>query len=386
MKRKYIWYGGAGLLVLILAGIAIYAGSATAVDTFAAGCGVISRTVEDTAVVMSSDERMMYAQQYGTVTGVKVEVGQEVQPGQVLLYLENQDLNIQAAQVEMQIGQTRAGYDSASASLARTRLQLADAGKHSQRATELFTSGAMSQNEYEEAFTALHLLESTEAELVSSLNTAQQQLDALQTTLSETLKKINELTITATIPGKVLSVEVKEGHTVVPGQLLASVGSGHKLELEAHILSDDLAEVAPGQQVDITAPILGKQVLEGIITQIYPKAEEKQSALGVIQRRVPVIITLPEPANLKPGYEVRIAIKTRYEPDVLLLPRQSVRTNSGGSKEVLLIKNNRVVIKTVELGLSDSSHVAIAAGLNEGDLVVKDASQDLPEGTRVKPK
>ncbi|HCF49469.1 MAG TPA: efflux transporter periplasmic adaptor subunit, partial [Syntrophomonas sp.] len=54
-------------------------------------------------------------------------------------------------------------------------------------------------------------------------------------------------------------------------------------------------------------------------------------------------------------------------------------------KEVFLIKNNRIMIQPVEVGLSDSAHIAIVSGLSEGDIVVKDASKDITAGGRVKP-
>ena len=67
-----------------------------------------------------------------------------------------------------------------------------------------------------------------------------------------------------------------------------------------------------------------------------------------------------------------------------MVPRQSVRTPSG-AKEVFLIKDNKVNIQPVEVGLSNSTHYAIISGLNEGDIVVRDASQDLTANSRVKP-
>lgn len=385
MKKKRLLYGGIALVLMVLAGIAVYTGGATAVDTVSVSRNTISRAVEDTAVVQTIDETPLYAQQSGTVTAVEAGVGQDVQAGQVLLYLDNQDLKIQAAQAEMQMSQTQSGYDSAVAALTRTRLQLADANKNLKRAASLLESGAASQSEYEQALTTVQLLESTEKELISSQQAAQEQIKALQTTLAETQSKRNQLTVTASIPGKVLSVDVKKGQTIMPGQVLASIGSSQQLELKAHILSDDLAEIAVGQAVNITAPVLGTQVLQGTVTQIYPRAEEKQSALGVIQRRVPVMISLEESATLQPGYEVRVAIQTRQQANALVLPRQSVRTSPNGSKEVFLIKDNRVVIQVIETGLSNSSHVAVVSGLNEGDMVVKDASQDLAKGCRIKP-
>jgi HlyD family secretion protein len=122
----------------------------------------------------------------------------------------------------------------------------------------------------------------------------------------------------------------------------------------------------------------------GEVQKIYPQAEEKTSALGVIQRRVPVIITLPSPANLKPGYEVRVAIETMSRQDVLVLPRESVRTREDGQKEVMVVANKRIQHRLIKTGISNQDNVEITGGLTTDELVVRDGSLDLSEKTRVK--
>ncbi len=385
MKRKRWLYGGIAMVLVVLAGAAIYQGGVVDVDAAAVAPGAITRTVEDTAVVQAENEALLYAQQNGSVAAVEVQVGQDVKAGQMIVRLQNQDLEIQATQTESQIGQTQSGFDAASAALGRISIQLGEARRSLERVQSLLQSGAASQSDYEQALASVQVLETTEKELLSAQQAAQLQLSGLKSTLAEVQKKKAQLTIIAPRTGKILSLDVKQGQNVMPGQLLASIASSHKLELKAHILSDDLAEVAAGQAVEISAPVLGSQVLNGTVTQIYPRAEERQSALGVIQRRVPVMISLDATGNLQPGFEVRIAIQTKQESDVLTVPRQSVRTTSGGSKEVLLIQGNRVVIQPVETGLSDSSHIAILSGLSAGDIIVKDASKDIPAGSRVNP-
>jgi HlyD family secretion protein len=385
MKKKRWLYGGIALILAVMAGTAVYQGGVTAVDAVVVEQGAITRTVEDTAVVQAENEFLLYAQQNGSVAAIEAQVGQDVNAGQIIISLENPDLDIQATQTEMQMVQTQAGFDSASAALERTRIQLGEARRSLERLQLLLQSGAASQSEYEQALAAVKVLESTEKELLSSQQAAQLQLSGLKSTLAEVRSKQAQLTITAAAAGKILSVDVKRGQNVMPGQLLASIASSHKLELKAHILSDDLAEVAVGQTVNINAPVLGTQVLEGRVTQIYPRAEEKQSALGVIQRRVPVIISLEQTGNLQPGFEVRIAIQTKQESNVLTVPRQSVRTTPNGSKEVFLIKDQRVVVQPVETGLSNSTHIVVLSGLSAADIIVKDASKDISPGSRVKP-
>jgi len=216
------------------------------------------------------------------------------------------------------------------------------------------------------------------------INSARSQLTGIQTLVDQLQSRQSELQLISPISGTVLDVQAKERQPVLPGTLLITLGSQQKMELKADILSDDLAHVQVGQSVFVTAPVLADRVLSGQVTKIYPQAEEKTSALGVIQRRVPVIISLEDSANLQPGYEVRAAIETDRLENTLLLPIESVRSMADGGKQVLLIKDNRVQFQKVTTGLSDGRNIQIKDGLEEGAVVVQDASLDLKENTRVK--
>jgi HlyD family secretion protein len=181
-----------------------------------------------------------------------------------------------------------------------------------------------------------------------------------------------------------MQLPVEQEQVVVYGALLARVAMPNDLEIKVDLLSDDLGEIQIGQKAQITAPVLGNQVLNGEVIQIYPQAEEKQSALGVIQRRVPTIIRLDDTSNLKPGYETRVSIITASNENVLLVPREAVLSSTNGEKQVMAIVNNRVVMRTVTTGLFDNKNVEITAGLQEGQEIIKDASIGLQPNARVK--
>jgi len=182
----------------------------------------------------------------------------------------------------------------------------------------------------------------------------------------------------------VLDLPVDEEQVVGPGALVASVAVPGRLEVRAEILSDDMGEVKVGQKAVITAPVLGQRTLAGEVKQIYPRAEEKRSALGVIQRRVPVIIALEDPANLKPGYEVTVAIETLKKEGVLVVPREAVRTNNEGGGEMMVVAGGRVRHRAVRTGIGDRENIEITGGLAAGDRVIRDGSLNLPENSRVK--
>ena len=238
MKKKGWLYGGIGLVVAILAGIAIYQGGITEVDAVEVTRGTLTRTVEDTAVVQAADESRLYAQVNGTVAAVEVEVGQEIKAGQILMRLDNPDLSIQLKQTEMQLSQTRAGSESAAAALGRTRLQLSDARKNLERVDSLRQSGAISESEYEQALSAVKPWKAAKQNARFPAGLAGTAAKPGKHTGRGTGQN-KQLIVTANISGQILSLDVKAGEVVMPGQLLASIGSSQNLELKAHILSDD---------------------------------------------------------------------------------------------------------------------------------------------------
>lgn len=384
MKSKKFVYGGIAVLaVAIIAGAMLLSGG-TAVETAEVQAGSITRVVEDTGYVQPATDYTLYASQPARVSRIPVETGQNVVRGEVLLVLENQDLAAQITEARSRLAQARAAAEGARAGLERTSLEIKDAGENYARVKELYEAGAVTQVDYEKARLLLESLQQALEEQNSLLAGAQAQIDGLEQSLGQLSDRERQLVVTSPIDGTVLDLPVKLNQVLAPGTPLASIAAPDQLEVRADILSDDLAEVKLGQKVTLTAPVLGDHSLTGEVVKIYPRAEEKQSALGIIQRRVPVIIAISDPANLKPGYEVRVSIETRHKDDVTVVPREAVRTTKDGQRVVMVVVDNRVRHQVIETGLSDRENIEITGGLARGDLIVKDGSLDLPDKARVK--
>jgi HlyD family secretion protein len=384
MRKKILW---AVLGVVVVAGIIYYYTSAgTKVETAKVVRSGIEQVVVDTGYVQAADKIDLYAQQMAKINSVPVAVGDKVVKGQVLMSMENEDLAMSADQTQIQLSQAQAAATAAEAALQRGKMDLDDAQKNFDRMEQLFKAGAISQADYDLALSQLSKYEQLYKEENQNLLSARQQIGSYQEMLNSARQKEQSLHVKSTMDGVLMQLPVRVGEVVSPGTLLASVARTGSLEIKADILSDDLGKIQVGQKVKITAPVLAGDVLSGEIVKIYPQAEEKQSALGVIQRRVPVIIALTSTGNLKPGYEVRVSIVTSGQDNVLLIPRQAVVTGTGGEKQVMMVVNGRVVLKSIKTGSFDSQNIEIMEGLNEGDLLVKDASTTLAPNTRVKTK
>lgn len=382
MNKKII---GGGLALLALAVLIYYLSTAaTTVEMVMAEAGNIQDTVVDTGYVQIVDKYDLYAEQGGTIVRLPVAVGQKVAKQQVVVMVQNRDINMSTQQLQIQLSQAQAAVISWEAALDRTKLDLGDVQADYERKQQLSAAGAVSQAQLEASRSVVNKCQQSVNELTRSLQTANDQVSSTQELISSSQQKENELVIRSPIDGTLMQLPAEIGQVVMPGTLLGTIAAADELEIKADLLSDDLGQVRVGQKVMITAPVLGDQVLHGEIIEIYPQAEEKTSALGVVQRRVPTIIKMEETGELKPGYETRISIVTSSRENVLLIPREAVFTGSGGEKRVMRVINDRVEYAEIKTGLFDSMKVEITEGLTRGDQIIRDASVLLKENSRVK--
>lgn len=387
MKRSKKIYLGAGMAaaLVVVAALALRGGG-TPVETVRVQQGDITRTVVETGYVQPSTNHEIYATQAARVVQVPVKNGQAVARGETLAVLENLDLAVQINDTRWQLSQAEASAAAARAALQKTDLELRSAEENHIRTQELYRTGAVSKTEYEKAELQVKTLRQSLEEQNSLLESSLVRVGGLGKTLQQLSAKEKQLLVTSPAEGVVLSLPVQAGQVLIPGNLLASVAAPDSLEIKADILSDDLAEVREGQKVIITAPVLGSRSLAGRVKQIYPRAEEKMSALGVAQRRVPVIISLDETANLKPGFEVKVSVETMTRSNVLHVPLETLITRADGQKEVMVVANNLVTRCTVNTGIGNREKVEITGGLEAGDVIVKDGSLALPDKAKVKPQ
>ncbi|PKM76619.1 MAG: efflux RND transporter periplasmic adaptor subunit [Firmicutes bacterium HGW-Firmicutes-15] len=383
MGKKVYWAIGS---VVVLLALLYMLNTSTEVETITAGKGNIQHTVVDTGYVQAAERYDLYAEQGARVSKISVSVGQGIQKGQVMMVLENLDISMSSKQLVISLNQAKSLITAAQAAVDRSSLDLRDAQDKFARVKELFAAGAISKTEYDETRSLVDKYQTNFKEQTESLKSAQNQVNTYEELLSQSQQKEEQLVVKSPIAGTLMQLPVQQEQVVQSGTLLARVALVSDLEIKADLLSDDLGEVKVGQKVQVSAPVMGETVLNGEIIKIYPQAEEKQSALGVIQRRVPVMIAMEGTGNLKPGYETRVSIATASREDVLIVPRGAVLSASDEQQQVMVISNGRMTLRNVKIGLFDSKNIEIIEGLKAGDQIIKDASINLKDNARVKTK
>jgi len=384
MKSKKTWIVGGIVLAAVIAIAAIMGSGGEEVEAVKASRGTFVLKVEETGYVEAANDREVQATLAAQVRELLVETGDKVVPGQVLIKLFSPELTTETESARSQLVRTESELQAAELSVQSIRLELEQAENDLARKKTLLQSGALAQAEYEQAQLQVDKLKKSISQQEVSVSGLNKQVASLGAVLNSLEEKAGELQVISPISGTILDLPVKVGQVVSPGTMLAQVGSDSQLEVKTELLSDDLGRVKTGQTTQITAPILGDRALTGPVSKIYPRAHEKTSALGIIQRRVPVIIALNQAANLQPGYEVRVAIETLRKEDVILLPRESIRLTEDGHYRVLVVNEGRIEERLIEIGEKNQQWVEVTKGIKVGETVVRDGSLELKEGSRVK--
>jgi len=89
---------------------------------------------------------------------------------------------------------------------------------------------------------------------------------------------------------------------------------------------------------------------------------------------------------LRPGQYAHVRLPVKMLAGALLVPQRAVTETQGNYHVVVVDKNNRASIRTVQTGDRNGSFWIIAKGLNPGERVVVEGMQKAREGAIVNPK
>ncbi len=352
------------LPVLLLAGVAY--GGKTGYDWFVEGRFLVST---DDAYVRASTS-IIAAKAMGHLTAVPVVDNQVVHKGDLLAAIDPGDyqMAVDAAQariatqdatiarfsrqIEAQsavIAQAGAQVSAAAAQLKSAEADVARAALEYDRSYKLAQTNFGSQQRLEQATAdrdrtaaAVASANAGAASAAAALEGAKANLDVLKAQRDEATRQRGELTtalakaewdlsftrVVAPFDGVVGNKAAQVGQLVQPGTRLMALVPLNDAYVDANFKETQLADIRPGQKVDVAIDALGGQTVEGVVSSISPSSGAEFSLLPPdnatgnftkVVQRVAVRVTFPEEVlkttPLRPGLSVVATVHTR-DPDL----------------------------------------------------------------------
>lgn len=207
----------------------------------------------------------------------------------------------------------------------------------------------------------------------SAENSLKQAKEDLEAVIYETISDVS---------GTVTLVSAAEGGSVQVGGTLFKVTDYNSLIVKSDVSEYDAPKLALEQTVNMTTDGMTDVIYTGKISKIAPSATTKSTA-GGSESVVAIEITIDNPDGvLKPGYNLDIEIIAVDQKDVLSISQSALMREPQTKKSYVYTVNSENIAekKYVETGLYGDLNVEITGGLNEGERIVTNPSDQLTEG------
>ena len=300
--------------------------------------------------LQAETEATVRAEVGGAVLQVNGEEGRPVRKGALLARIDAGALNDSVLSAESAVRSAQNAMEVAT--------------REEERTGRLIQAGALAERSLETAHNAVA--------------GAQAQLADAQARLVAAREQLGKATIHAPINGVIAQRPANAGDVVTPGTVLFVVMDPSRLELQASVPAQELPHLHVGTTVDFEVRGSSKEHFLGQIERISPVADP-------VTRQVSIFVQVPNAdRRLVAGLfaEGRVATERRKG---LVVPTDAVDTREP-NPWVLKVRDGKTERVEVRLGLEDkrTERLEVVSGLNEGDVLLVGAAQQITPGTPVR--
>jgi multidrug efflux system membrane fusion protein len=328
---------------------------------------------EATGTVRARTSSIISAKLMGYVREVKVQTGDRVREGQLLVTLDTRDLDISSRRAEAAREEVRTAVPEADSAVEGAKANLDLAKVTFGRMQDLFQKTSISNQEFDEASAKLKAAQAAyqmaaarRLQLNSKLAEVDQEVRSTEVTRSYA-------DVLAPFAGVVISKSVEPGSLALPGAPLFTIEREGTYRLEASVEESRLAAIRIGQPVSVTLDSVDR-TLDARVTEIVP-------AVDAASRAYTVKIDLPSVPAIRSGIFGRASFQLGNRSR-LGIPANAV-TERGQLQSVLVADSGIARIRLITTGQKMKDRVEVLSGLTAGEKVIFPAPAGLADGARV---
>lgn len=305
-------------------------------------------------LVAKDDVAVGSALQGQQISEVLVEVGENVQKGQILALLDN-------AGVKAKFDQQTAALEVAKQNLNSAKAAFSESESALKRAKDLAAKKAISSQELEQA-------NAKEASARANLNSAKAQISQIDAQITEAKDQLGKASVIAPVSGVVTAKKAQIG-ALTSGEALFNIAKDGVIELSADTDARELAQIKVGMSAQ--AQIYGvKEAVKGKV-RLVPVSMDTSSRLGKVK------ISLDGEAKFIGSY-AKVVIDLP-EFSALALPAQAVSFTEKGAFTTI-VKGGKAVKRKIQTGLRANGLVQVISGVSKDDEVALKAAALVNDG------
>jgi len=293
---------------------------ATPVDGIIVRPATLSEELEVTGSLVANQQVDIASELTRKIIRVNVKEGSFVHTGELLFQLDDQDLQAQLEKLSQ-----------------REKLAILN----EQRLRDLIKHEAVIQQDYDQAFT---------------------NLKVLQAEIAELRVMIAKTRIQAPFSGRIGIIHVYPGAIVSTNTILTNLEDNSVVKLEFSVPEKYANVITQGSEQHFSVTSDSRQYKANVVA--------RESRLDANTRTLLVRAVSPNPGGiLIPGQSARMHLELHSSNDALVVPSQSLIPSAGGYS-VYVSRNSQVQAVPIEIGQRGPNSVEVLKGLHKDDTVI----------------
>lgn len=321
----------------------------------------------------------------GTLSSVKVKLGDRVRKGQLIATIDPLDYNIQTNQAISQKEGSVANVQSAEANAEAAEVQLISAQATYDRVAKLYENNSVALSEYQQAKAGLDAAQAQYDAANSQVSAATTQVSAANQQVQAAGNQVSYTRLFSPMDGVVTAVQVEANETVNAGSPIATISSLGRPEVEVGVPEIFINKIKKGQKVNITLSSYPDQVFQGVVGQVAYASGNSPT--------YPVIVELDKSAEeIRPGMAANVTFlfskKDASSDTKLIVPVEAVGKDHQGNFVFVLNPKNEGIYTTekkkITIGALLPEGFELGSGLKQGDIIATAGLKSLRNGLEVK--
>lgn len=214
-----------------------------------------------------------------------------------------------------------------------------------------------------------------EANLMQSKN----QVESLQTRLATLKSQAAKSTVSAPFSGYVDEIYTKLGEMASPGSPMIRLVNIDKVMVRAEVSETYLMDIEVGNNVTINFPSLNKIIADAKVSSVG-------KFINPTNRTFPIQIELKnKDRDIIPNLIAEVTVEKDFTKEAILIPSESVLTNSEGGKYVYVYENGMAIMKKVVVIYVKGKRTQISAEseTKTGDVIITKGASAVSNGQKV---
>ena len=317
----------------------------------------------------------------GRIESLHADQGDNVNAGQLLAKLEDEDFRQQVAQAQASLKRAEAalGVERAGVQQAQANLELAE--KKYQRIASLGERNFTSQQDVDEQDTAFKVAKKELERARATVDAGQRDEQASQANAAFTESRKKDMLILAPQDGIIISRDLEQGATAAPGLPIFHLADPTVVWVKANVDEARRSVLAEGQEAAIVLRSDPKTIYHGRVVRIGLESDR-------VTEEIEVDVVFDPPLDkFRVGEQAEVFISTASKKESPSLPAGAVIAK-GKQRRVWLVDGGKLHLQEVSIGIEDrDGFVEVLSGIDGKTVVVlvpPEILMTFKEGMRVK--